>query len=437
LSEAIPSHKRLLRLFSSAIADQAVLSAANFMGAVLMLRRVSDADYGLYVLITSALLLVTGMQDALISCPMQVIAAKKESSERLDMSVDLLSRQYVFCLPLVPAALLVFTAVYWQGHSYASTAGILTAGVALLIIAREHLRQMLLLYNKPGLLVTADAVYVVVFLGGIYAATRSRLPVHLTILGVGTAALLSTLTSLKLFRRAVGWGKPGYQGALHEVWRLGKWGLAGCVLTWLHSQGFFYLLAALEGASMVAGVAAVRLLLMPVNLLLAGTGQLLLPMASGWQERNGTHDVVSKMTVIGALIFAAALCYFSLTWALRTWIVANVLHRQVGSLDPLLLMWGAAFVVATLRSFGMVVLQVQERFASLVYLALVSTSSSLILCWWGITHYGAVGSVLGIVLGESVDLFGIIWLILRSQSSTVWSSRSSVLSLNELTKFSD
>jgi hypothetical protein len=100
-------------------------------------------------------------------------------------------------------------------------------------------------------------------------------------------------------------------------------------------------------------------------------------------------------------------------------------------------MWGAAFVVATLRSFGMVVLQVQERFASLVYLALVSTSSSLILCWWGITHYGAVGSVLGIVLGESVDLFGIIWLILRSQSSTVWSSRSSVLSLNELTKFSD
>jgi O-antigen/teichoic acid export membrane protein len=437
LSEAIPSHARLLRLFLSAIADQALLSAANFMGAVLMLRRVSDADYGLYVLITSALLLVTGMQDALISCPMQVIAAKRQSPERLDMSVDLLRRQYVLCLPLVPVVLLVFTAVYWQGHSYVSAVGILTAGIALLIIAREHLRQMLLLYNKPGLLLTADAVYVVVFLGGIYAATRSRLPVHLAILGVGTAALLSTLTSLKLFRRAVGWGKPGYQGALREVWLLGKWGLAGCVLTWLHSQGLFYLLAALEGASIVAGVAAVRLLLMPVNLLLAGTGQLLLPMASGWQERNGTHDVVSRMTVIGALIFAAALCYFSLTWALRTWVVANVLHRQVGSLDPLLLMWGAAFVVATLRTFGMVVLQVQERFASLVFLALFSTSSSLILCWWGITHYGAVGSVLGIVLGESVDLFGIIWLIRRSQSGTVGSPRKIVLSLNVLTKSAD
>jgi O-antigen/teichoic acid export membrane protein len=368
---------------------------------------------------------------------MLVIAAKRESPERLEMSVDLLRRQYLFCLPLLPAVLLIFATVYWQGHSYASTAGILTAGVGLLIIAREHLRQMLLLYNKPGLLLTADAVYAVVFLGGIYAATRSRLPVHLAILGVGTAALLSTLTSVNLFRRSVGWGKSSYHGALREVWRLGKWGLAGCVLTWLHSQGFFYLLAVLKGADMVASVAAVRLLLMPVNLLLAGISQLLLPMASGWQERDGTRQVVSRMTVIGGLIFGAALCYFGLTWVFRTWIVANVLHRQVGSLDPLLLMWGAAFVVVTLRSFGMVVLQVQERFASLVYLAFVSTSSSLILCWWGITHYGAVGSVLGIILGECVDLFGIIWLIRRHQSGAVGSSQGIFLGLNVLTKSAD
>jgi O-antigen/teichoic acid export membrane protein len=157
-------------------------------------------------------------------------------------------------------------------------------------------------------------------------------------------------------------------------------------------------------------------------MLLAGISQLLLPMASGWQERNGTHEVASRMTLIGALIFGAALCYFGLIWTLRTWIVASVLHRQVVSLDPLMLMWGAAFAVSTLRTFGMVVLQVQERFAPLVFLALVSTSSSLILCRWGITHYGAVGSVLGIILGESVDLFGIIWLIRRGQSDTAESS---------------
>ena len=436
MSETVPSRASLLRLFSSAIADQALLSAANFMGGVLMLRRVLDANYGLYVLVTSALLLVAGMQNALISCPMAVMAAKKEAPQCLGMSVDLLRRQYVVWLPLVPVALFVFTAVYWHGDSYAGTAGMIATVVALLIIAREHLRQMLLLYNKPGLLLTADAVYAVVFLGGIYAATRSRLPVHLAILGVGTAALLSTLTSVSLFRRAVGWRECSYHGALREVWRLGKWGLAGCILTWLHSQGFFYLLAALKGANMVAGVAAARLLLMPVNLLLAGVGQLLLPMASGWQ-RSGTHEVIRRITAIGALIFGAVLCYFSLTWALRTWIVANVLRHQVASLDPILLMWGAAFLVTTLRSFAMVVLQAQERFASLVFLALVSASSSLVVSWWGITHYGAVGSVLGIILGESVDLFGIIWLIRTSQPATVGSSRSSVLSLTEFTKSFD
>ena len=434
MNETITSRASLLRLFSSAIADQVLLSAASFMGGVLMLRRVSDADYGLYVLVTSALLLIAGMQDALISSPMLVIAAKRKAPERLGMSVDLLRRQYIFWLPLVPTALLGLIMVYWWGHSYAATAGMIAIGVALLIMAREHLRQMLLLYNKPGLLLTADAVYAVVFLGGIYTATRSHLPVHVAVLGVGTAALLSTLTSINLFRQAVGWKGSIYQGALREVWRLGKWGLAGCILTWLHSQGFFYLLAALKGANMVAEVAAARLLLMPMNLLVAGVGQLLLPMASGWQERYDTHEVVRRMTRIGVLIFGAALCYFSFAWVFRMWIVTNVFHHPVGSLDPLLLMWGAAFLVVTLRSFTMVVLQAQERFSSLVFLALVSSSFSLVLCWWGIRHYGAVGSVLGIIVGESVDLFGIVWLIQRSPSGTVDWSQSSVFSLNDLTK---
>lgn len=434
MSETVPSRTNSLRLFSSAIADQALLSLANFIAGVLMLRRVSDADYGLYVLVTSALLLVTGMQIALISCPMAVMAAKKEASDRLGMSVDLLRRQYVVWLPSAPVSLLVCATFCWQGHSYAGTAGIIVTCVALLTVAREHLRQMLLLYTMPGLLLTTDAVYAVVLLGGTYAATRSRLPVHLAILGIGTATLLSTLTSMSLFRQAVGWGARSYKGALREVWRLGKWGLAGSVLTWLHWQGFFYLLAALKGANMVAGVAAARLLLMPINLLLTGASQLLLPMASRWQDRNGTSEVVRRMIVIGALIFGAALCYFSVTWAFRTWIVANVLRRRVISLDPLLLTWGAAYLVGSLRSLGMVVLLAQERFASVVFVELVSACSSLILCWWGIRHYGASGSVLGIVLGESVELFGVIWLIRRSQLDTVAWSWSSVLRLIELTK---
>ena len=434
LNETVPSGTSSLRLFSSAIADQALLSLANFIAGVLMLRRVSDADYGLYVLVTSALLLVTGMQIALISSPMAVMAAKKEACDRLGMSVDLLRRQYVVWLPLMPASLLVCATFCWQGHAYAGTAGMIVTGVALLTVAREHLRQMLLLYSMPGLLLTTDTVYAVVFLGGIYAATRSRLPVHVAILGVGTATLFSALTSMSLFQQAVGWRERRYKGALREVWRLGKWGLAGSVLTWLHWQGFFYLLAALKGANMVADVAATRLLLMPINLLMAGASQLLLPMASRWQDRNGTSEVVRRTIVIGALIFGAALCYFSVTWAFRTWIVANVLRRQVGSLDPLLLTWGAAYLIASVRSLGMVVLLAQERFASVVFVELISACSSLTLCWWGIRHYGASGSVLGIVLGETVELLGVIWLIRRSQLDSIAWSWSSVFSLNELTK---
>ena len=60
---------RLLRLFSSAVIDQALLSATNFAVGLLLIRYTSDADYGQYVLAFNALLLITSFQGALIGGP--------------------------------------------------------------------------------------------------------------------------------------------------------------------------------------------------------------------------------------------------------------------------------------------------------------------------------------------------------------------------------
>ncbi|TAL57463.1 MAG: hypothetical protein EPN84_13675, partial [Legionella sp.] len=73
---------RWVKLFSSAVIDQAALSAANFLVGLLLIRHTSDADYGHYVLGFSTLLLLTGMQGAYIGGPLSVLAPRKTPEQR-------------------------------------------------------------------------------------------------------------------------------------------------------------------------------------------------------------------------------------------------------------------------------------------------------------------------------------------------------------------
>ncbi len=50
------SAQRLLRLFSTAVVDQVVLSGASFLVGFLLIRRTSDFDYGMFVLVQSAII---------------------------------------------------------------------------------------------------------------------------------------------------------------------------------------------------------------------------------------------------------------------------------------------------------------------------------------------------------------------------------------------
>ena len=65
---------RLLRLFSSAVIDQALLSATNFAVGLLLIRQTRDEDYGHYVLAFNLLLLVTSFLGSLIGGPLAVLA---------------------------------------------------------------------------------------------------------------------------------------------------------------------------------------------------------------------------------------------------------------------------------------------------------------------------------------------------------------------------
>src|SRR5258708_13112080 len=72
----------LLRQFSTTVIDQVVLSGANFLVGLLLIRQTSDTDYGLFVLVQSAITLLMSGQMAWLSSPLAVLAPGKAPALR-------------------------------------------------------------------------------------------------------------------------------------------------------------------------------------------------------------------------------------------------------------------------------------------------------------------------------------------------------------------
>ncbi|MDB6086184.1 MAG: capsular biosynthesis protein, partial [Gammaproteobacteria bacterium] len=76
---------RLFKQFSTTVVDQILLSGANFLVGFLLIRRTSDFDYGMFVLVQSAIALLISAQTAWVSSPLAVIGPTKSPDVKRSM----------------------------------------------------------------------------------------------------------------------------------------------------------------------------------------------------------------------------------------------------------------------------------------------------------------------------------------------------------------
>lgn len=405
----------MLRFFSVGVVDQAVLSATNFVVGLLMLRRTDDADYGLFVLATTTFLLLVGAQNAVVTGPMSVLGAKHDDARRLAMVSTLLRLCFGFWLPLASLGALAFHFAPAAGiPPSAAMVGLAGSIAAVGVLLREVVRNLWMLYSLPRPLLGFELLYAGAYLlcaAIVTAHARPAAPV--LVLALGGVSSLAALASWLHFRRKVGWSRQPLPGAFAQVWRLGRWALLGSAVTWLQTQGFYYLVTAMRGVEAVAGLAAARLLLMPVNLMITGVGQLLLPMGTRWLVVAGHRTLLRNLLLLAMTILASAAIYFLLLWLMREFVVVEILKRDPRQLETPMLLWGAVFALVALRSMAQIAPQAMERFDALARLAVLAAALSLLGGWLGIRAFGANGALLGLILGESVDLVGIVYLVRR------------------------
>lgn len=413
-------HLAFARLLSSAVVSQTLISAASFAIGLILIRLTTDVQYGYFILGSSAIILLTSLQNAFFNPALVTRMSQLGLSQRGDL-VGGLYREQRHILALLGGAAAVIAGVLWfNGILDDNTGPLMLATIlaAFAILNREYFRMVLLAHRRPQDVLRTDTFYVALMVSGVLFATQTAAPAVAAILVLGLAGVASGILLSKTLHRREPWNTQGMPDILREIAPLGAWSMAGAAIHWSFSQGYTYLVAGTLDVAAVAAIAATRLLVMPINLLSSGIGTLMLPLASGWMNTHGASVLWRRLMWFGMAMAGVALCYFATLWLLRDWIFDVVLNKQFAQRDQLLMLWSLAFLVMVIRDQLLYLLVVRGRFRFLTSLALVSALISLTISYLGMLRFGTSGALLGLLTGEIINLTGIILLSFRETRRT-------------------
>jgi O-antigen/teichoic acid export membrane protein len=411
----------VLQLFSAAVIDQILLSGANFLVGFLLIRKTSDADYGLYVLVQSAVLLLITAQTAWLSTPLAVLAPKRTTEIKRQMigAVEAVQTRFLRRCAMVVMFVPVlgyFTNV-WGAISATILAVAILAGWAAL--QREYVRRVLLIYSRTNTLLGIDAAYVMVLVGGTFLATFG--PTHAVIwvlVAMAVAGWIGAKSAHTALGRDPGWVSGNATETLRELRRLGIWAAVGAVSYWLFSQSFNYILVSRLDLKAVADVNATRLLIMPAIVFTIGMESLLLPKSAGWLASIGIRSLLLRLSVIFIGVALLELGYFLVVWVFRDWLTGHFLHKAIADRDRLLGLWAIIALIGLLRIVFQTALVALEPLKLMAGITSISAAFSLALMWFGINWWGPAGVLIGQIAGDVTVILGFA-ILLRHTSRRI------------------
>jgi O-antigen/teichoic acid export membrane protein len=410
----VRARANVLRLFSTAVIDQVMLSGTNLLVGLVLIRFTSDFDYGLYVLVQSALLLLASAQGAWIAQPLSVVAPQKPPEERRALIGAITGSLGRIVGRVAPALLVLPAAAYLVGLCSGPIAWVLACGIVAGwgALRRDYLRNILLIYSKPHELLRADALYVGVLAGGVlWASFGTSHAIVWATLALAAAAWAGTAGAYRALGKDPGWVEGDTAAAWSEVHRFGLWSLVGGVIYWLFGQSYSYVLASRLDLKAVTDVNASRLLLMPAFVLSIGIQGLLSPTAARWNAELGFGPLMKRLLGILLFIGCLDLLYFAVVWMLRNWLTGDLLHKDIGNRDHLLLLWAAVALIGLMRDVLQCSLVALGRFRSMASQVGLSAVVALALMWFGTAWWGSEAVLIGQIAGELVNLAGIVLLL--------------------------
>jgi O-antigen/teichoic acid export membrane protein len=389
--------------------DQAILSAANFLIGIVLIKSVTKTDYGLYVLAYTIILFVVGLQNALITTQMTVLAPSKSRDKQDGFCNSLCIGQYILYVPAAIVAIIIILTLHRvevisdEQRNLAATIIIVTVGV----LFREFYRSFFFLKSQPRNVLIIDVVFVATTATGLllgWLACREQL--HIVALYLfGLASLASGLAAMALGRLSIEIDIRLSLASLKEAFANGRWALGGILLSLIQGQSYVYLLTAMSGPARVAEANAARLFLAPLSLLHMSFARVLLPKWSFMRQNGENAGIIRMAKKAQILLIAIIVIYISIVLFAKDRLIDTLFAKDYQNIGTIILLWGVLSIVQTLRSSDSWILQAFHQFKRLTLANVMSAIAALIIGAALIELYGPAGSIIGMIVAEAILVF--------------------------------
>lgn len=302
-----------------ALADQAVVSASNFVTIYLLARAMPVSEFGYFVLSQTALLLVTSLHNSLLVEPQNVIGSRLDR-RRYKRFLAVLARGHLLFSALVLSVAAGVAALLWVGGRSSAASLVLFVGLTLVPwLGQEFLRRALYCRSAVSAALLNDAVcygaQVLAVIALVHGAGRAG-PDTGSALGVlGLASLLAVgvgLIQMGYEFGARGWRTGPLEGRRirQQVWDIGRWLLGRNAVTWMGTNGHAWLVAWLLGPASLGAYRATIHLVNVINPLRQAAVNYLPPRANRVLHGNGSTGLshwVRRITAVLTLLLLPAL----------------------------------------------------------------------------------------------------------------------------------
>ena len=310
------------------VADQGLIAAFNLVLQLALLRFATPADYGLFVLWQSLIMMLMGFQDAMIGVPLAVrITYDPLNTRRFVLERQLASFSGLF---VVAAACVGLVAVTLTAPGRAEFALAVAVGLyAASFMVYAATRFLCLSRMQFGVALVLDGTY----------AALSLVAVGILYLRTGTISLTPLFLALSapplvaaVLARLVMPRPPAFRwrrtlARYRPIWRDTRWTVAAALASELQNRAFVFVLTAVYGPAVMGGIFAGMLVLRQIAVLVQAFTAFARPQMARLRERGdlkGLTRFTAASIALLAGLYLVNLLLLGLVWPLvEAYVYAN------------------------------------------------------------------------------------------------------------------
>jgi O-antigen/teichoic acid export membrane protein len=409
----------MIRATAISVVDQGLLSAVNFLLALVLIRFASPEEYGLYTQLIGLQALFSALHAGLFVSAFLSVLPRLQGAARAEYRAGMARAELVVTFTsMVFVAAATWLIAAWLGHPITLLLSAAAAAALLSLWWREFVRAGHFAGLEPLRVLRVDAAYallVLIAVTGVVAAHRVTAVSMLWCIGIAGAAV--TVVPILRKARESRVDVPAVRANLSSSWQSARWEVMTSLLTWGHAQTFVYFAAAQGGLRAAAQISAARLLTMPLSLVWSSYANILRPSASRLldaPEAGREIALLARRSVFLVLVMSGG---YAAVLAVTLPLLDSLLFAgKFEGLSSLTWLWLAYFSLTGMTTIAASVLRSALEFRSIFAIQATCAAIAVLASFAGLA-FGTSAAFIQVLIGVELLLAILLWRRLRDYLS--------------------